>query len=360
MKLYFGGDLAWPEPDAVDVAALRQLVADGRMVVNLEGGAIPAAAADTPVKNEHKFNLYSHACVMELLGQLNVVAAGLANNHISDYVGSIETSKTLLAERGIGICGTREHPWCRFTVEGREFVVFAACSPLPEPRRDQHADEALVFQPPAALAQLRELRRNHPGATLVAFMHWGYELAKYPQPADREWARAAVDAGVDYVIGHHPHLVQGLEQYNGSVIAYSLGNLVLPQVPYRGRKLHYGTEAVRRQLVLELEGDRLRAHWLSYSPDGHRLAYLGVDENAVSSPELAARTPFAGMDDAAYRRWFASTGRHGTEGKAGSVVLWSYKGLGNTATNLKFSFLKGRAAARSLAIRTGLHKPYNW
>lgn len=359
MNLFFGGDLAWPEPNAVDVSALRNLCSNGCLMVNLEGGAIAGAAAETPVNNEHKFNIYSHASVFDLLRELNVVAAGLANNHITDYVGSIEYSKAGLAERGIALCGTTEQPWCRFTVDGREFVVLATCSPLPEPRTDSRNDAALIFRPAAALRQLRELRAAHPTATLVAFPHWGYELAKYPQPADRAWARAAIDAGVDYVIGHHPHVVQGLEKYRNGIIAYSLGNLVLPQVPYRGRKLHYKTGAVCDQLVLETTGDGMRAHWLRYDPNAHQLEYLG-NEDALDSPRLAARTPFDGMDDAEYRRWFASTGQFGTDGKRGSVVLWRYDGWGNADTTLKFSFLKGRAVARSLAITAGLHKPYNW
>lgn len=359
MNLMFAGDLAWPENDIIDFAALEAVSAAGRLVVNLEGGIIDRPAEQSSVANEHKFNLFSSSTVIDTLRRLNVAACGLANNHISDYVGAVDTSKTLLAEQGIAVCGTRDQPACEFTVDGRQFVVFAACSPLPEPRVESSADHAMIFQPAAALAQLKALRSRHPQATLVAFMHWGYELAKYPQPADREWARQAVDAGVDFVIGHHPHVVQGLERHGNGIIAYSLGNLLLPQVPYRGRKLHYKTEAVCEQLLLEVAPSGLQAHWLRYDPEHQRVTYEGSGP-AETDQRLQQRTPFAGMDDAAYRRWFASTGRFGTEGKAGSVVLWSYRGLGSTATALKFSFLKGRAAARSLAITAGLHKPYNW
>src|SRR5262249_3347028 len=45
----------------------------------------------------------------------------------------------------------------------------------------------------------------------------------------RKIARAAIDAGADIVIGHHPHVLQGLEWYKGKLIAYSMGNFVFDQ-----------------------------------------------------------------------------------------------------------------------------------
>lgn len=359
MKLFFAGDLAWPEAEILAFNEVQALCAGGSMVANLEGGIISKPAEQSTVNNEFKFNIYSHPSVMQTLAQLNVVACGLANNHISDYVGSIENSKRMLAEQGIAAFGSREHPSCTFTVGGREVVAFAACSPLPEPRSAADADHALVFDPPAALATLRQLRHAHPQALLVAFMHWGYELAKYPQPADREWARRAIDAGVDLVIGHHPHLVQGFETYGRGAIAYSLGNLLLPQVPYRGRKLHYKTPAVCEELLIELDGDTLRSHWLRYDPATQSVRHT-ASHIAAEDAALRERTPFAGMSDADYRHWFASTGRHGSEGKRASTVLWSYEGWRGADTALKLSYLKGRSLVRKLAMGAGLHKPYNW
>ena len=359
MNLMFAGDLAWPEADIIDFAALEALTRTGRLLVNLEGGIIDKPAEQSTVANEYKFNLFSSSTVVGTLERLNVAACGLANNHISDYVGAVDTSKALLAQRGIAVCGTRDQPACEFTVAGRKFVVFAACSPLPEPRVESSADHAMIFQPAAALAQLKTLRNRHPDATLVAFMHWGYELAKYPQPADREWARQAIDAGVDFVIGHHPHVVQGLERHGNGVIAYSLGNLLLPQVPYRGRKLHYKTQAVCEQLVLELAPQGLQAHWLRYDPEGHRVAYEGTAA-AETDERLRSRTPFAGMSDSDYRAWFAREGRFGSEGKLAKTVFWGYKGWRGADSALKLSYLAGRRAVRKLAISTGVHKPYNW
>ena len=68
------------------------------------------------------------------------------------------------------------------------------------------------------------------GADLVVVqLHGGYQFADVPSDYFGDATRAAVDAGADLVIGHHPHVVQGFEIYKGKLIAYSLGNFVFDQ-----------------------------------------------------------------------------------------------------------------------------------
>ncbi|GAB4482771.1 MAG: capsular polyglutamate synthetase PgsA [Anaerolineae bacterium] len=64
---------------------------------------------------------------------------------------------------------------------------------------------------------------------LVGILHWGREYSP-PTPRQQEAARALIDAGVDAIIGSHPHVVQAVEEYNGAPIFYSLGNFVFDQM----------------------------------------------------------------------------------------------------------------------------------
>jgi len=64
---------------------------------------------------------------------------------------------------------------------------------------------------------------------LVLSLHWGTEYSLSPTPLQREQARGFIDAGADLIIGHHPHVIQGVELYKNGVIAYSLGNFVFDQ-----------------------------------------------------------------------------------------------------------------------------------
>lgn len=59
---------------------------------------------------------------------------------------------------------------------------------------------------------------------VVVSFHWGAEKATRPKPYQVRAARSAIDAGADLVLGHHPHVLQGIERYRQGVILYSLGN----------------------------------------------------------------------------------------------------------------------------------------
>ena len=75
--------------------------------------------------------------------------------------------------------------------------------------------------------QLRE-RVDH----VIVSLHWGEERFLIPAPEQIEQAHAFVDAGASMVVGHHPHVLQGLERYNHALIVYSLGNFVAGQAPF--------------------------------------------------------------------------------------------------------------------------------
>ncbi|MEN6532784.1 MAG: CapA family protein [Bryobacteraceae bacterium] len=64
---------------------------------------------------------------------------------------------------------------------------------------------------------------------IIVSMHAGTEYVPKPNSQQVRFAHAAIDAGVDLVIGHHPHVVQPAEIYGHGVIVYSLGNLVFDQ-----------------------------------------------------------------------------------------------------------------------------------
>ncbi len=67
------------------------------------------------------------------------------------------------------------------------------------------------------------------GYKVIVIFHDGKECIPFPSARIRNYCHAFVDAGATAVIGHHPHVVRGMEIYNGAVVAYSLGNFIFPQ-----------------------------------------------------------------------------------------------------------------------------------
>jgi poly-gamma-glutamate synthesis protein (capsule biosynthesis protein) len=71
---------------------------------------------------------------------------------------------------------------------------------------------------------------------LLCSLHWGTEFMLVPEPRQIEFARRLIDAGVDVVLGHHPHVLQGWEHYGKGLVLYSLGNFVFDLWPRDTRK----------------------------------------------------------------------------------------------------------------------------
>jgi poly-gamma-glutamate synthesis protein (capsule biosynthesis protein) len=64
---------------------------------------------------------------------------------------------------------------------------------------------------------------------LIISMHFGDEYKDQPNADQKYFAKLAIDLGANLVIGHHPHVVQLIEKYKDSYIAYSLGNFIFDQ-----------------------------------------------------------------------------------------------------------------------------------
>jgi poly-gamma-glutamate capsule biosynthesis protein CapA/YwtB (metallophosphatase superfamily) len=64
---------------------------------------------------------------------------------------------------------------------------------------------------------------------LIVSFHWGEEYQRDPSRRQRDVARAAIEAGADLILGHHPHVLQGMAAYRGAPILYSMGNFVFDQ-----------------------------------------------------------------------------------------------------------------------------------
>lgn len=81
----------------------------------------------------------------------------------------------------------------------------------------------------SAMAEQVAALRNAGADLVVVQLHGGFQFSEVPSEFFRRASRAAVDAGADLVINHHPHVLQGVEWYQDTLIAYSLGNFVFDQ-----------------------------------------------------------------------------------------------------------------------------------
>jgi len=81
----------------------------------------------------------------------------------------------------------------------------------------------LAWAEPAAVQADVHAVRDQADVVVVLF-HFGVEYAARPSSSQVAVARAAIDAGADLVVGHHPHVTQTVERYRHGLIVYSLGD----------------------------------------------------------------------------------------------------------------------------------------
>ena len=179
---------------------------DDLTLVNFEG-----TLTEETQKKEKKFNFKGPAEYNDILTLGSVEAVTIANNHTLDYgeAGREETIENLtqagLTVSGNGILGV-------FEKDGVKVGMTGYCFPYADGKKDITKD----------VKALREMGCQ----IVIASFHWGSEYREDFTAEQRSIGRAAFQAGADIVVGHHPHIVQGIEQYGDSYILYSVGNLV--------------------------------------------------------------------------------------------------------------------------------------
>jgi poly-gamma-glutamate synthesis protein (capsule biosynthesis protein) len=158
--------------------------------------------------------------------------ACLANNHVLDYgVDGLRESLRVLHRHGIktvgaGLTDDQAHAPLTLAVNGQAIHI-VNISEGEDLTASQGGPGVFGWDIPRATALVRRCRKR--GGVVIAIAHAGLEYVPYPPLYVVSAFRAMVDAGADCVIGHHPHVPQGIERWRGRPILYSLGNFVFCQ-----------------------------------------------------------------------------------------------------------------------------------
>lgn len=152
----------------------------------------------------------------------------LANNHIFDFgvSGALETINELdrynIAHIGIGITKKNARKPIIIRRNGLKigFIGIGNCS---ESIEEQNQKVYVNTLNSATLFSDIKCLRNQVDIVILS-AHWDYECIDLPSPQIQNFARKLIDAGVNLILGHHPHIPHGIERYKDGLIVYSLGN----------------------------------------------------------------------------------------------------------------------------------------
>lgn len=236
-----GGDLGY-----FSLGVREVLQADDLSIGNMEG-----VLSDKPLKNafDKPFSFKGASHYAKILTTAGFEAMNIANNHSRDYgKQGFEDTITHLRAQHLAVFG--EGIVHIYEVNGIKIGLAG------------HRGWNLGIKPQVA-KEIKALRDQ--GAELVIFtFHWGEERQHYPNAAQRELAHFTIDSGADMVIGHHPHVLQGVETYKGKKIVYSLGNFIYggaknpadkDSMIYQTRFIRLDSARKRREFIEDLRFD---------------------------------------------------------------------------------------------------------
>ena len=174
----------------------------------------------------HKaYRLKADLSVVPALSAAGFDVLSLANNHTMDCgkLGLLETISSLhgagILTVGAGQDAVEARKPAMAEVRGLK-VAFLAFTDVPD-----GSGAFIARGDSAAVVEAVALAKKQADLVVISF-HWGEEYATAPLDYQRKLAHAVVDAGACLVIGHHPHVIEGVERYRRGLIAYSLGNFV--------------------------------------------------------------------------------------------------------------------------------------
>ena len=202
-------------------AGVKKILAENDLVVgNLEGPITDSSSVSVAsAMGERNNYIFTFAAETSAdLRQNNIHLVNLGNNHILNFgEEGLAQTKAYLQSSGIDFFGD-PHGDKRLAVWEKGGVKMVLVS------YDQ-------FEGDAVNKTLRDIEtaKEMQADKIILYTHWGKEYAGAPEEGIQSLAHQFIDAGVDLIIGSHPHVTQSKEEYQGKLIYYSLGNFIFDQ-----------------------------------------------------------------------------------------------------------------------------------
>lgn len=175
--------------------------------------------------------------VEKILKKFGFSILSLANNHTPNFgAKGLKDTFVYLKKAGINYVGAGENlaeaeapVFIKKNGITFAFLAYNDADVVPKSYRATDKTPGTAFMDKARMAEAVKKAKEQADFVIVS-MHSGVEYVHEPNKSQKEFARAAVDAGAEMVIGHHPHVIQRAEKYKGKYIFYSLGNFVFDQM----------------------------------------------------------------------------------------------------------------------------------
>jgi len=188
-------------------------------------GNLECVLSSDGIKNRNLGNLQMRGDkeFVNILVESRFTILNVANNHMMQH-GEDHFSKTinLLKENNIKVCGLASD---KFTLIRKNDIKIGFLGYSMRPR--QYFTKQPLYCEGTEETILNDIKiYKKLTDCLITSLHWGEEFIEKPSPEEIRIARNMIDSGADLIIGHHPHVLRGIESYKNGLIAYSMGNFI--------------------------------------------------------------------------------------------------------------------------------------
>lgn len=264
-----------------------------------------------------KCTIRSDPAWAEVMREVGINVVSLANNHIMDYgekglfrtIAALESAGIVHAGAGRNLEEARSPKF--MDVGGRRTAFLARSSVIVSSKCYAESETSGVAYLDVAETKKTLAQCKKSADLVVLSVHWGIEQYAYPCASERDLARELLEAGADVILGHHPHVLQGIERIDNSIVAYSLGNFVFDDFEWTLD----GPDGEPKKMVLTLSpsnregaivritrenrcGFHVELHMTQFSDD------LEVRPDTCSSRVLRYRKLNNRLQDPFYKYWW--------------------------------------------------------
>ena len=195
-------------PDYFFARVLPLFQADDLTVINLEGTLTDSGAQENTGKT---YRFRAPTAFTEILTRSSIEHCSLANNHRMDF-GEQGYRSTVDALDAAGISWACLQDVYICECQGIKIALISLDS--------AHVNKLIGW----AKEEIHRLKEEEGVSLVICSLHLGKEYRPHHVPAQEKTAHTLINNGADLIIMHHPHVLEGMEVYNGRTIFYSLGN----------------------------------------------------------------------------------------------------------------------------------------
>ena len=200
------------------------------VVANLESPLV-----DNGEANFGKCTLRGTVKWAEVIKNAGIGFVSLANNHMMDYgIEGLHSTIQACKKAGLGFAGAGENireasEPVYIDVNGNKIAILCRTSVIvSSPCYASNDSPGVAFLKEEETIDAISICRKRADFVIVC-IHWGVEDYLYPSKEQRRLANQFVEAGASLIIGHHPHVMQGIERIDKAFVVYSLGNFVFDE-----------------------------------------------------------------------------------------------------------------------------------